>query len=241
MPKVAILRDGGGGDWKLDYVTTLEQARATFDPIIVGRPTKGFLGNTHWVTYLPHDPGDNDPTNYIDMEWTEGPFVVERVLFQKAGSGLAAGATIQVVQLVGLAVEVKNAVRCVSEDCYDLKQSSRYVLLLNRGRNGKRFVMDNFNLGRFNTDGTDCEDEADVTNGLNDDGSKTDKQKLRDELTAQYNITFAPMRPARGISAFVLGRPRGDGTTAIIYVTVTPPQPGNSMLEIQQSSAAAGP
>ncbi|MBC8138125.1 MAG: hypothetical protein H8F28_19770 [Fibrella sp.] len=129
------------------------------------------------------------------MEWSTGPFIVERVLFQKSGNNLITGQIKQVVEPVGVVLTPgSGAVRSILEDCFELKQGSRYVLFVNRGTDGT-YGIDNFNLGRFNTDGTDCEDEIDATNGFLPEGIKTNKQRLREELTAQYGITFAKIGP----------------------------------------------
>ncbi len=180
---------------RISYVTSVTEATTAFDAIVLGRPTQDFVAREHAVRYMPKDPGDDDPNQYVSAEWSEGAFVIDRVLFQKPSNSLTMGQNLPIVEPVGVAVtSPTEAVRSVFEECFELEQNSQYVLFLTRGTDGT-YVIDNFNLGRFNTDGTDCEDEVSNTNGLKLDGTKTDKQKLREELTARYGITFAPIGP----------------------------------------------
>ena len=175
---------------QMSYDLNLTQVRNTSDAIIIGRPTQDFANRVFAQTYLPQDPDDADNSLYVSSEWTEGSFVIEQVLHQRSGHFLAPGQTITVAETVGVAVTPTGAFRSVIENCYELKQNKRYVLFVGRGDAGA-YVVDNFNLGRFNTDGTDTEDEVGVTNGLVN-GIKTDKQKLREELITAYGVVFVP-------------------------------------------------
>ncbi len=232
-------------DAMMSYANTLAEATNSFDAIVLGKPTQNFASRVHGVRYLPQDPDDSDTNQYVESEWSEGTFQIERVLYQKPGHSLSAGQTLPIVEPVGVAVTATSRVlKSVIEDCYEIKQNSKYILFIGRGTDGT-YGTDNFNRGRFNTDGTDCEDEVGIVNGMYPNGVKTDKQKLREELTAQYGITFAPIGPCAAaqprISAMILGRPRPDGTTAYVRVRITPPQPGNSMLQIEQAYNSTGP
>ena len=207
------------GTASLRYLNSLDMVKANVDAIVVGAPTQDFVNREHKTTYLPQDSGDDDTRLYVDSSWTRGPFVVSQVLYQKASSTptITPGQTISLAEAVGLSYDPTNGgVRQIIENCTEIKQSSKYVAFIVRGTDGS-YSIDNFNLGRFNTDGTDVEDELGVTNGTLSDGSKTGKQNLRDQVTAQYGITFlvpttvapsittlAPSSTTSGATAFTL-------------------------------------
>ena len=173
---------------EMRYMETLDEVKQRADAIVVGYPTQDFASRAHRVRYLPQD--DGDPAKYVDSAWTQGPFHVDRVLYQKAGRSLTSGQTISLAEPVGLSYDANTgAVRSIIEDCTELKQRSKYVLFLLAGNDGS-YIFINFNLGRFNTDGTDREDELGMTNGTCLDGSKTAKQNLRDQLAAKYGVKF---------------------------------------------------
>ena len=74
-----------------------------------------------------------------------------------------------------------------SNNCTELKQNSQYVLFLCRHRSPRyKVVYATFNmeLGRFNTDGTDPDDNI---------GLYRWKQLLREQLADVYGVTFVPV------------------------------------------------
>ena len=175
---------------QISYDKTLAQVMSTSDAIVIGKPTQSLETRAFSVEYLPQDPEDTSVVPDISSEWSVGNFQIEQVLYQKNGFNLSAGQMLQVAEAVGVTITQTAAYRSIVEDCYETKPNSRYVLFIGRGDNNV-YVVDNFNLGRFNTDGTDTEDEMNAVAGLWESGGKTDKQKLREELTAAYGVTFA--------------------------------------------------
>ncbi len=169
------------------YRETLADVLANADAIVVGTPTQEFVyGRAHYALMSPVSIFDKGGESLPLIEWTDGAFRVESVL---SGTAIQVEQVISVSEPVGLmSYGAQGVFKSVIENCYELKQNSRYVLFLKRKRNGK-YQTFNANLGRFNTDGTDAEDE--VTGNTKRDGSKSFKQMLRDELTAAYGVTFA--------------------------------------------------
>lgn len=153
------------------YDTSLDGVRERADAIVLGRMTQKFLDREHRTVYF--DSEDGGPDEFVQNRWTRGTFVVEQVLYQKSGINLTSGQSISLAEPVGLDYDASTAtaIRSVREDCYELKQNSRYVVSIGRGDDGT-FGTDNYNLGRFNTDGTDLEDEIGSTNGTFPNGEK---------------------------------------------------------------------
>ncbi len=148
---------------------------------------------------MPSDPLDSGNDEYLKEAWSEGNFQVEQVLYQRPGDPVAAGQTIRYAEPVGLFVEDGQTIKTLVNKCFELKQNSRYLLVLDRHGDGVYWLV-NLNNGRFNTDGTDLDDEQ--LGGILPDGTKTNKQKLREELTAAYGVTFAvPTTVAPSISS----------------------------------------
>ena len=179
---------------RMSYPANLTQVQSSSDAIVLGRPTEDFLNRQHAYYPLPQDPDDVDSTEYVSSEWAEGDFVIEQVLWQRSDHTLVAGQHLPIVEPVGVVVSGSQVFRSVLEDCYEMKRDSRYVLFIGRGTDGT-YAIDHHNLGRYNTDGTDSDDEVDAIGGLWENGDKTDKQKLRDELTATYGVTFVSPPP----------------------------------------------
>ncbi len=170
------------------YRKTISRAQE-WDAIIVGRPLQEFVNErTHFATYFDREVLDRDPNTYPQSEWTRGTFAVDQVKYLKSGATIAAGQTVPLVEMVGLLQNSSSQFyKTVKENCYEMKQGASYVVFVRRLADGT-YIAENYNLGRFNTDGTDPEDE--IGGNTYPDGTKSDKQKLRDELTAQYGVTF---------------------------------------------------
>lgn len=169
------------------YLPTLGDVIGHGYMIIVGTPTQDFYARRHITRYHVPSRSDDDPQQYSEEEWTTGTFRVTQVL---AGGKprITLGQVIQVTETVGLTqYDGEGFFKTVTEDCTELKQNSRYVLFVYPRGDGS-FQVGNFNRGRFNIDGTDPED--DIGGGIAADGTKTPKQKLRDELTARYGVVF---------------------------------------------------
>ncbi|MBC8135239.1 MAG: hypothetical protein H8F28_05030 [Fibrella sp.] len=172
------------------YAHTLEEIRESL-AIVVGYPVTDFIDREHGTEYY-YDPDIKQ--QLPENRWTLGPFRITRVLYQKPDFELSAGQTISLVEPVGLFEDRQGELlKKVTGDCYEMKQNSEYVVFIGKSQDGTCFGADNYNLGRFNTDGTDLEDELGVVGGYNTDGTPTDKQKLRDEITGRYGIRFAPI------------------------------------------------
>ena len=187
--KIKKYQTGTSGTTLLMLNKTLNDLRNGADAIVIGYPTQHFMDRDHRFVPLKESDGTDSP--YIDYEWTTGNFRVENILYQKAGINLSTGQGISPGETVGLRYNPNTGVatRTISASCYELKQNSRYLIVVRKGQTNN-YAMDNFNLARFNLDGTDTEDEAGAVNGIAF-GTKTDKQKLREELTAAYGVTFA--------------------------------------------------
>ncbi len=185
------------------YLYSLDDILADPDivAIVVGKPTQSFVARDHFVTWLEQEPPDPGPNMYPERQWAEGNLVVSRVLWS-GSAGITAGSTIRFSEGVGLLqYGASGWYKTRIGDCAELRKRSEYVLILGGKQNGA-YELVNSNLGRFNTDGTDTEDE--VGGGFRGT-SITIKQSLREELTAAYGVRFAvPTTAAPGIT----GSPR---------------------------------
>ncbi len=171
------------------YALSLDDVIGTGRTIIVGRPLQDFIqGRSHFVRYHERDRNDNDPHVYPAEQWTIGDFLVTRVLQQGSTTQISVGQVISVSEPVGLLDYGSSGfIESVIEDCSELKQNSTYVLFVEKYSDGS-YLTTNFNLGRFNIDGTDPDDEIGTPRGGKE--TRTDKQKLREQLTARFEIDF---------------------------------------------------
>ncbi len=187
-------------DCRYFSLSTLSAIKADNNSIVVGRPTQGFVDRSHLYTILnqPFDPLDRDSASYLNEAWSEGSFVVDQVLYARPGDPISAGQTIRYAEPVGLVTENGNIIKTVEDNCRETKQNSRYVMVLDRHSRDGVYWLVNLNEGRFNTDGTDAEDEVNAPGGVNTDGTKTRKQTLREELTAAYGVAFGTL-PGPGV------------------------------------------
>ncbi len=230
--------------YQVSYMESLNTVIQEIDAIVVGKPTQDFIPREHRTEYVNGVSGDY-PSQRVSSRWSRGPFLISRVLQKKTSINLLAGQTISVAEPVGLDYDADlGAFKSIAEKCYELKENSEYVLFIGRGTDGT-YGTDNLNNGRFNTDGTDCEDELEANNGRYSGSTiKTPKQILREELTARYGITFAPIAPCTSaqprITASKVSRQRLDGLNTVVTVRITPPQPGNSILQVEHSVNSTG-
>jgi len=127
------------------HLETLAGVLANADAIVVGTPTQEFVyGRAHYALMSPVSIFDKGGESLPLMEWTDGAFRVESVL---SGTGIQAGQVLPISEPVGLMVFGSHGVfKNVVENCYELKQNSRYVLFLKRKGNGK-YQTFNANLG----------------------------------------------------------------------------------------------
>jgi hypothetical protein len=182
----------GGEICRLPYALSVKEVEAEADAVVVAFSPQDFLHErSHFARYFEREPNDPDPTEYLESAWTTGALVIEEVKFSKPGVPIEPRQVVAFTEPVGLTIGDQGVVKDVRDDCTEIKQGSRYVLFLTRGDDGA-YHLCNMNLGRFNTDGTDPEDE--IGGGLLPDGSKTDKQVLREQLSREYGIRFAPPR-----------------------------------------------
>lgn len=175
-------------DALVDYDLTLNDVESGVEAVVVGHPTQALLDRQSYVTYFPREILDRDPNQYVDEEWIVGNFQVDQVLYSKPGStsNIGAGQSISLIEPVGLRPVNGGVARFITEDCTELKNNSRYVVFVSKNSDGSLCTV-NLNLGRFNLDATDPEDEI---GGGYYNGQPTDKQKLRDEIAARYSVTF---------------------------------------------------
>lgn len=181
----------GHSEAKCGYEGTLSGVRTSDMSIVVGHATQDFLNRSHRYTTLPQDSDvlDRDTNTYVDDAWTEGTFVVDRVLYARPGDAITAGSTITFAEHVGIVTDHGAAVKTVMESSNELAKDSQYVVFFDRHGDDGVYWLTNLNLGHFNTDGTDPQDE--IGGGIRGSGSHSAKQKLRDELAAQYpSVTF---------------------------------------------------
>ncbi|MBC8141154.1 MAG: hypothetical protein H7Y38_06910 [Armatimonadetes bacterium] len=186
------------------------------DGVVVGKPTQEFIyGRVHRELLSRISAFDPEREQYPILQWTYGAFAIDRVI---TGTGFVFGQSYEVSEPVGLrSYGSRGVVKNVIENCYEIKQNATYLLFLKRKRDGK-YQTFNGNLGRFNLDGTDPEDE--IGGGFRPDGTKTEKQKLREELMAPpYNVVFK-RAPQINIKSHVLRVPQA----------VTPKLPAGSRL-----------
>lgn len=171
---------------KYDSVPALEQAA---DAIVVGRPAQDFLDRRHLASYMPD--------GHLAVAATEGELQVLRVIKGPAEL-LRYGQTLPVVEPTGL-VEGRDGglVLIEEEGTKALKQGSAYILFLKKNEMGS-FSIINMNLGKFNLDGTDPEDDLDETVGPPGvatgeatpsgaaPGKPTEKQRFKAGVLARY-------------------------------------------------------
>ncbi len=175
----------------------------------------------------------------MNEEWITSDCRIEQVLFTKPGNPLALqpNQTKQLTEMVGLRNEGGGLLRVITERCTKMKQDARYVIFISRHEDSSLWV-DNFNVGRFNIDGTDPEDE--IGGGFLN-GSRTTKQRFRDELMAPpYNIVFQTLPGAHIVSArYVYDGPPPPNVKRFaseITVSVDTPQTETSVLVIEKQS-----
>ena len=196
-------------------------------------------GRTHFVRYHVPDLFDNDPNEYVVEEWTVGSFAVTGVLNSPAGFGITVGQTIRVAEPVGLVDYGSGGfIKSVIEDCAELKSGASYVLFVAKETDGT-YTLDNLNQGRFNTDGTDPEDE--IGGGVSPDGMKSDKQSLRDELTAQYGVAFSTLPGADIIGRGQIRSGGSDGSACprgciLLQTRVSVPQPAGTSVQAEKQA-----
>ena len=107
------------------------------------------------------------------------------------------------------------------------------------------YEVGNLLLGHFNADGTDPLDE--IGGGIAADGTKSLKQRLRDELTARYGIQFNFL-PQVNITdvhyAQIAFAPRPDGGPVpdgveynAVALVVNQPQPAGAVISVERQAA----
>lgn len=223
------------------YFQDLPTVYRGVDAIVVGRPTIPFTQRTAYATYVPTEPARGFTESILKSAWTIGPFQIDRVLYQNAQqgiTGLAVGQTISLAEPVGIVPNSNGFSRFTIERLREIKHNSQYVLFLIKRDNGGWGTC-NVELGRFNTDGTDYDDEV---------GGRQWKEGLRQELTAAYGVAFVVPSPVRSVYARINGggAPRPPGLppppppTGSITCTISAPQPTGMRLQIEQEASGGG-
>ena len=198
------------------YLEDLQQAQAFVYAIVVGRPLIPFAQREHYAAYSAISVSES----LIDDAWSIGSFKIDRVLYENGGTTLLAGQIIPVSEPVALITEETTqgtkVIRFGIENIVELKQNSQYVLFLNKQifRNyNPVYATCNLELGRFNTDGTDLDDEVD---------GRQRKELLRGQLTAAYGVAFAvPTHVAPTVSSLVPSGATSGGVAFTLTVNGT--------------------
>lgn len=222
----------------VEYLKNLTQVTGAVDAIIVGTPTVAFESRDHYTTYTSISSTDS----ILDSTCSIGPFLVDRVLYQKPGNSLLAGQTISLSEETSIIPNNGGFTRIMLEKCTELKQNSKYVVFVFKSsfmNYSSLYSTCNLELGRFNTDGTDYDDEV---------GGRQWKEGLRQQLTAAYGVAFVVPSPVRSVYARINGggAPRPPGLppppppTGSITCTISAPQPTGMRLQIEQEASRGG-
>jgi hypothetical protein len=176
--------------------STIEELEAASDLILIGRPTLDFLDRRHINQF--------EPRGHIMWWLTEGPFEVSRVIKGKVTLDRNMKAIVQVSEDTGLFEQPNyGLVKMKSEDNNEIKGGSLYMVFLKKNGIGSYSII-NGNLGQFNLDGTDPEDDneavalAEKAMLAAKEGKEiseaeksvalqpTEKQKFREAIYARY-------------------------------------------------------
>jgi hypothetical protein len=130
---------------------SVEKLEEDSDLILIGRPTLDFLDRRHVNEFA---------SNGMLISWiTEGPFEVSRVIKGKVALNADMKAIVLVAEGTGLFEQPRRGLtKMQDENNYELKEGSLYMVFLKRNPLGSYSII-NGNLGQFNLDGTDPEDD----------------------------------------------------------------------------------
>lgn len=116
--------------------------------VLIGTPTKDFLDRKHIMTY--YESGD------IQDYYTITDFKIEKIVKKPNTLEIYELENFPVVEPVGLYKSLDRKVKLAIDNYWEMKPGSKYIVFL-KETNGKYCVI-NSNLGKFNLDKTDSDD-----------------------------------------------------------------------------------
>lgn len=182
-----------------DKTTDVAVLEAKVDLVIIGKPVQDFLDRRHIATYFPD--------GNLNIAGSEGVVQVQSVLKNSRQGQMAVPAFLQVAEPAGLIKDGLSGgfVKLLPEEYREMQKGSSYILFLRRNKRGS-YTVQNFNLGKFNIDGTDPNDDPEqasaVQTGQNNAPSLetgqaapgqqplTEKQTMKAQLEQRYRGRF---------------------------------------------------
>lgn len=155
---------------------TLDNLDKEAELIVVGSPIRDFKERNHVTTYINN-------TEVVNTFYTITELKVNKIIKSPEDFSLNKSKTIQIIEPIGLMETSEGLVKYYMNSYREMKKDSKYVIFLKKNTQGTYYGVINLNMGKFNIDNTDSDDNGKaVKDNKNKDYLELIEQQVQEKI-----------------------------------------------------------